>query len=265
MSTALITGASSGIGAAFAQALATRQIDLVLVARSEDKLRQLAQQLQAQYPIQVEVLVQDLTAPGAAKSVFEAVTQKNIAIDLLINNAGFGTYGPFSESSLSKQLEMIQLNILSLVDLTYQFLPQMQQRGSGSIINLSSIAGFQPLPYMSVYAATKAFVLNFSEALWAENQDKGVKVIAVCPGPTQTNFFDIAGFDDLASSSSENQRSATPESVVRDALKALEGDASTVVTGGLPNQIIVNLPRLFPRDTLVKLVEQQFRPKRSTN
>jgi short-subunit dehydrogenase len=141
----------------------------------------------------------------------------------------------------------------------------MQQRGSGSIINLSSIAGFQPLPYMSVYAATKAFVLNFSEALWAENQDKGVKVIAVCPGPTQTNFFDIAGFDDLASSSSENQRSATPESVVRDALKALEGDASTVVTGGLPNQIIVNLPRLFPRDTLVKLVEQQFRPKRSTN
>ncbi|MDP8964100.1 MAG: SDR family NAD(P)-dependent oxidoreductase, partial [Cyanobacteriota bacterium] len=123
MSTALITGASSGIGAAFAQALATRQIDLVLVARSEDKLRQLAQQLQAQYPIQVEVLVQDLTAPGAAKSVFEAVTQKNIAIDLLINNAGFGTYGPFSESSLPKQLEMIQLNILSLVDLTYQFLP----------------------------------------------------------------------------------------------------------------------------------------------
>jgi len=265
MATALITGASSGIGAAFAKALAASQTNLILVARSQDKLNSLAKQLQQQYPIQVEVWVQDLAIPGAATSVFEAITQKNLAIDLLINNAGFGTYGPFSESSLSKQLEMIQLNILSLVDLTYQFLPQMQQRGSGSIINLSSIAGFQPLPYMSVYAATKAFVLNFSEALWAENQDKGVKVIAVCPGPTQTNFFDIAGFDELASSSSENQRSATPESVVRDALKALEGDASTVVTGGLPNQIIVNLPRLFPRDTLVKLVEQQFRPKRSTN
>lgn len=260
MSTALITGASSGIGAAFAQALATRQTDLVLVARSEDKLYSLAQQLQDQYQIQVEVLVQDLTAPGAASKVFEAVTQKNISIDLLINNAGFGTYGSFSETSLPKQLEMIHLNILSLVELTYQFLPQMQQRGSGSIINLSSIAGFQPLPYMSVYAATKAFVLSFSSALWAENREKGLKVLAVCPGPTKTNFFDIAGFDQLASGSSENQRSATPESVVRDALKALEGDNSTVVTGGLPNQIIVNLPRLFPREALVKIVEQQFRP-----
>jgi short-subunit dehydrogenase len=156
---------------------------------------------------------------------------------------------------------MIQLNIMALVDLTYQFLPQMQQRGSGAIINLSSIAGFQPLPYMSVYAATKAFVLSFSEALWAENQEKGVKVIAVCPGPTKTNFFDIAGFEELATGSRENQRSATPESVVRDALKALEGHSSTVVTGGLPNQIIVNLPRFLRRDTLVKLVEQQFRPK----
>jgi short-subunit dehydrogenase len=262
MSTALITGASSGIGAVFAQALAKRQTNLVLVARSQDKLNQLAQQLQEQYPIQVEVLVQDLTAPGAVKSVFEAVTQKNITIDLLINNAGFGTYGSFSESSLPKQLEMIQLNIMALVDLTYQFLPQMQQRGSGAIINLSSIAGFQPLPYMSVYAATKAFVLSFSEALWAENQEKGVKVIAVCPGPTKTNFFDIAGFEELATGSRENQRSATPESVVRDALKALEGHSSTVVTGGLPNQIIVNLPRFLRRDTLVKLVEQQFRPKK---
>jgi short-subunit dehydrogenase len=261
MSTALITGASSGIGAVFAQALAKRQTNLVLVARSQDKLNQLAQQLQEQYPIQVEVLVQDLTGPDAAKSVFEAVTQKNITIDLLINNAGFGTYGSFSESSLPKQLEMIQLNIMALVDLTYQFLPQMQQRGSGAIINLSSIAGFQPLPYMSVYAATKAFVLSFSEALWAENQEKGVKVIAVCPGPTKTNFFDIAGFEELATGSRENQRSATPESVVRDALKALEGQSSTVVTGGLPNQIIVNLPRFLRRDTLVKLVEQQFRPK----
>lgn len=260
MPTALITGASSGIGAVFAQALATRQTDLVLVARSKDKLDLLAQQLQQQYQIQVEVLVQDLTAPTAAASVFEAVTQKNIAIDLLINNAGFGTYGLFSESSLAKQLEMIQLNISALVELTYLFLPQMQQRRSGSIINVSSIAGFQPLPYMSTYAATKAFVLSFSEALWAENRDKGVKVLVVCPGPTQTNFFDIAGFDQLERASSENQRSATPESVVQEALKALEGETSTVVTGGLPNQIIVNLPRLFPRDALVKLVEQQFRP-----
>jgi short-subunit dehydrogenase len=261
MSTALITGASFGIGAAFAQALATRKTDLVLVARSEDKLNQLAQELQQKHDIRVEIIVQDLTASGAATTVFEAVSQKGISIDLLINNAGFGTYGAFSESSLPKQLEMIQLNISSLVDLTYQFLPQMQQRGSGTIINLGSIASFYPLPYMSVYAATKAFVLSFSEALQAENQAKGVRVLAVCPGPTKTNFFDTARFEEFASGSAGNQTAATPESVVRDTLKALEGQASTVVAGGLPNKILVNLPRFFPRYTLVKMIEQQFRPK----
>jgi short-subunit dehydrogenase len=154
MATALITGASSGIGAAFAKALATRQTNLILVARSKDKLDSLAKQLQEQHQIQVEVLGQDLALPGAATSVFEAVTQKNIAIDLLINNAGFGDYGSFSESSLAKQLEMIQVNISALVELTYRFLPGMQQRGSGAIVNVSSIAGFQPLPYRNALYPT---------------------------------------------------------------------------------------------------------------
>jgi short-subunit dehydrogenase len=261
MPTALITGASSGIGAAFAQALANRQTNLVLVARSQDKLNALAQQLQTQYSIQAEVLVKDLAEPGASTSIFEAVTQKNIAIDLLINNAGFGDYGAFSESSLAKQLEMIQVNISALVELTYQFLPQMQKRGSGSIVNLSSIAGFQPMPYMSVYGATKAFVLNFSEALWAENRETGVNVLAVCPGPTQTDFFDRAGFARFESGSADNQRSTSPEAVVQEALDALEKGTSNVVTGGLGNQVIVNLSRFFPRDGLVKVVEQQFRPQ----
>lgn len=260
MSTALITGASSGIGAAFAQALARRKNDLVLVARSQEKLNQLAQDLRQQHGIEVEVLVQDLTAPDAATIVFEAVTHQKIVVDILINNAGFGTYGAFSETSLPKQLEMIQLNVLSLVNLTYQFLPQMQQRGSGTIINLGSIASFYPLPYMSVYAATKAFVLSFSEALWAENQAKGVKVLAVCPGATKTNFFELAGLEEFASSSAGNQTYATPESVVQDTLKALEKPASTMVSG-IPNQMLVNLPRFLPRNTLVKLIEQQFRPK----
>lgn len=261
MATALITGASSGIGAAFAKALAASQTNLILVARSQDKLNSLAKQLQQQYPIQVEVWVQDLAIPGAATSVFEAITQKNLAIDLLINNAGFGDYGIFSESSLATQLEMIQVNISALVELTYQFLPQIQQR-RGTIINISSIAGFQPLPYMSVYAATKAFVLSFSEALWAENREKGVKILAVCPGPTKTDFFERAGFAQLSTGTSENQRSASAEDVVQETLKALQIDTSNVVTGGLRKKIIVNLPRFFPRDMLLKLVEQQFRPSR---
>lgn len=260
MPTALITGASSGIGAVFARELAKRRTDLVLVARSKDKLDSIAQQLREQHQVQVEVLVQDLTVSAAATSVFESVTQKNIAIDILINNAGFGDYGLFSESSLPKQLEMIQLNISALVELTYRFLPQMQQRGSGSIVNLGSTAGFQPLPYMSVYSATKAFVLSFSEALWAENQAKGVKVLAVCPGATRTAFFDVAGFERFSSSGSQRPNESSPEEVVQEALKALEGDGSNVVPG-VGNQIIVNVSRFLPREALLKLVEQQFRPK----
>src|SRR4028119_925016 len=194
MTTALITGASAGIGAAFAQELAARQTNLVLVARSEVKLQQLAQQLQEQYKIQVDVIVQDLTEPKAAKTVFDIVTEKGLTIDLLINNAGFGEYGDFAELNGEQQVKMIQLNILALVDLTHHFLPGMRQRRSGGIINMSSVAAFQPMPYFSVYAATKAFVLSFSEALWAENYRYGVHVLAVCPGPTETNFFQEAGF-----------------------------------------------------------------------
>ncbi|NEN91674.1 MAG: SDR family NAD(P)-dependent oxidoreductase, partial [Okeania sp. SIO3H1] len=149
MKTALITGASSGIGEIFAKELASRKTNLVLVARSEDRLQQLANQLQSQYQIQADVIVQDLTAPAATNSIFETVFQKGLTIDLLVNNAGFGDYGNFTERTLEKQVNMIQLNITALVELTHLFLPRMQQNKSGAIINVSSIGGFQPLPYMS--------------------------------------------------------------------------------------------------------------------
>ena len=252
MPTALITGASAGIGAAFARELASRQTNLFLVARSEEKLQQLAQQLQAQYKIRVDFLVQDLTAPAAAKAVFDAVTQKGLTIDLLINNAGFGEYGSFAELDGELQVKMVQLNILALVDLTHQFLPGMQQRRSGSIINMASTAAFQPMPYFSVYAASKAFVLSFSEALWAENRSYGVHVLAVCPGPTETNFFQEAGFpQSLADVAAQNY---TPsEVVVREALQALKKEQSTVVPGAIGNQVIANLHRFLPRETLASL------------
>lgn len=252
MATALITGASGGIGAAFAKELAARQTNLVLVARKEAKLQQLAQQLQDQYKVQVDVVVQDLTAPASAKSVFDAVTQKGLTIDLLINNAGFGEYGDFAELDGEQQVKMIQLNILALVDLTHQFLPGMRQRRSGGIINMSSTAAFQPMPYFSIYAASKAFVLSFSEALWAENKSYGVHILAVCPGPTETNFFQEAGFpSSLADIAAANY---TPtEVVVREALKALEKDQSTVVPGAIGNQLIANLHRFLPRETLASL------------
>lgn len=252
MTTALITGASAGIGAAFAQELAARRMNLVLVARSDAKLQQLAQQLQNQYKIRVDVLVQDLTTPAAAKSVFDAVTQKGLTIDLLINNAGFGEYGSFAELDGEQQVKMVQLNILALVDLTHQFLPGMRQRRSGSIINMSSTAAFQPMPYFSVYAASKAFVLSFSEALSAENRDYGVDVLAVCPGPTETNFFQEAEFPPLLASAAAANYTPT-EVVVREALQALEKKQSIVVPGGIANQLTANLHRFLPRESLVHL------------
>ena len=257
MKTALITGASSGIGETFAKELAARKTNLVLVARSEDKLHKLANQVESKYQIQTNVIVQDLTASAAAKSIFEVVLEQGLTIDLLVNNAGFGDYGNFTQRPLEKQVNMIQLNITALVELTHLFLPGMQQRQSGGIINVASIGGFQPLPYMSVYGATKAFVLSFSEALWAENRDLGVKIFALCPGPTESDFFQTAEFPESAGEGLQTKLTSAEE-VVQDALEALEKNQSNVVTGGFLSQVIVNTPRFFPRETLATLVEKQF-------
>mgnify|MGYP001604956925 CR=1 FL=1 len=259
LSTALITGASSGIGRVFAKKLAAQGTDLVLVARSEDKLKDLASDLEQQFQINAHVIVQDLTQPDGVSHVVHQVNAWGLAIDGLVNNAGFGDYGAFGDRSRQRQLDMIQLNITSLVDLTHQFLPAMQQRRSGAIVNVSSIAGFQPMPYLSVYAATKAFVLSFSEALWVENRDYGVKVVALCPGPTETEFFKVAQFP-LTFAEQTPQKLTSPEEVVRDALEAIASNTPTVVSGGLLNQVIVNLPRFFPRPTLANVVGSQFRP-----
>jgi uncharacterized protein len=259
MGTALITGASSGIGAAFAEALAKRGMNVVLVARSEDRLLALANTLKSQYSIQADVMVQDLTQPDAATMVYKAVEALGIEVDLLINNAGFGDYGAFGDRPRQTQLDMVQLNIAALVDLTHQFLPQMQERRSGSILNIASIAGFQPMPYLSVYAATKAFVLSFSEALWAENQTTGVHIMAVCPGPTESRFFEVANFPQTLAS--DGQGIVSAEVVVQEALQALDKRQSNVVTGGMGNQMIVNAARFLPRQTLVNGIAKLFRPK----
>ncbi|MBE9109774.1 SDR family oxidoreductase [Nodosilinea sp. LEGE 07298] len=247
MTTALITGASAGIGAAFAQQLAARRTDLVLVARSEDKLQALADSLSHQYQIQVDIVVQDLTVTYATETLFQTVQQLGRAIDLLVNNVGIGDYGDFAESDRDLQLKMVQLNIATAVDLSHRFLPGMRQRRTGGIINLSSVAAFQAMPYFSIYAASKAFILSFSEALWAENKSYGVHVLAVCPGPVGSKFFKDAGFPpflvDVAA------KVDTPvETVVRDTLKAFDKRESMVVPGSLINPILAALPRFLPRE-----------------
>ncbi|MGB3759652.1 MAG: SDR family oxidoreductase [Rivularia sp. (in: cyanobacteria)] len=257
MPTALITGASGGIGKCFAQKLAAKNTNLVIVARSEDKLNVLAQELQQQYKINIEVIVKDLSQTSAPQEVFDAVQAKGLSVDILINNAGFGDYGEFVQTDCDRQIQMIQLNNIAVVALTHKFLPQMRERGSGSIINVSSIAAYQPLPYVSVYAATKAFVRSFSEALWAENRQYGVRVLVVSPGPTETNFFEEANFPPALARNAKSM--STPEEVVDEAMKALENGNAAVVVGGIASKFITGLSSVMPRETLLNVLEKQFK------
>lgn len=185
MTYTLITGASGGIGAELARLAAKDGHDLILVARSEDKLKELAKELSN---VNVIILTADLAQHGAAQRLSEELSSRGLEVDTLINNAGFGDFGPFVKSELSKQQQMLQLNITTLMELTRLLLPAMVERGNGRIMNVASLAAFMPGPGMSVYYATKAFVLSFSEALHEELRGSGVTVTALCPGPVKTGF-----------------------------------------------------------------------------
>ena len=186
--TVLITGASSGIGAELAKIFAVEGYNLVLVARSEDKLNQLAATLQKNAPIQITVLAKDLSQPGAAEEIYTALQSQNIPVDILVNNAGYGTHGRFDRLDLGEELAMLEVNVLSLVKLTRLFLPGMIARGSGRILNVGSTGSFSPAPLMASYGGSKSFVLSFSEALSEELKGTGITVTALCPGATHSGF-----------------------------------------------------------------------------
>src|SRR5260221_7684573 len=224
MNTTLITGASSGIGEVFARKLAARGHNLLLVARSEDKLISLCNDLGRNQSIHAQYVAMDLSEADASARLFEETQKRGLEIDFLINNAGFGSMGDFSDLELARELNMIDLNVRSLVDLTHRFLGPMRARKRGSIINVASTAGFQAVPFMATYAATKAFVLSFSEALWEENRPYGVKVMALCPGVTDTNFFDAAKIQRPPARVAQ-----TPEAVVEAALRGLAPSQSHVM------------------------------------
>jgi short-subunit dehydrogenase len=225
--TALITGASSGIGEAFAQILAARGMNLVLVARSAEKLRAMAQELSEQHGIRAEVVPADLCHEGAAQEVYRRTQELGVPVDLLVNNAGFGTFGRFDTLALEREHEENMLNVTALVDLTHAFVPAMVERKAGGVINVASIAAFQAVPYQAVYGASKAFVLSFSLALWAEYRKRGVRVVALCPGPTATNFFRVLGSDEVPRLGSMHK----PEAVVIAGLHALEQGRPYAVEG----------------------------------
>lgn len=258
-STALITGASSGIGEAFARLLAAEGSSLILVARSEVKLQALAAELAERYNIHAEVIVADLSVVGVTRRVWEEVAAHGLAVDLLINNAGFGSYGTFDFLALPLETQQISLNITALVELTHLFLPGMLARKSGAVINVSSTAGFQPVPYMAVYGATKAFVLSFSEALWSEYRPRGIRVLALCPGATASAFKEVAGLD-LPSF----RKGAMAASVAAAALRALSQGRSYVVPGG-KNYWSSLSSRFAPRAWVAQIGARMMRPSASAS
>src|SRR5437870_6725534 len=226
MNTTLITGASSGIGEAFARKLAARGHNLLLVARTEEKLVMLCSELGRIQSIRAQYVAMDLAEPAAPARLFEETQQRDLQIDFLINNAGFGSMGDFAKLDLERELNMIDLNIGALVDLTHRFLQPMRERRRGRIINVASTAGFQAVPFMTTYAATKAFVLSFSEALWEENRPYGIRVMALCPGVTDTNFFAAAH-----ARKPPARIAQTPEEVVDRALSGLARGKNHIVSG----------------------------------
>src|ERR1041385_6980246 len=248
MNTTLITGASSGIGEAFARALAIRGDNLLLVARSEDKLIRLCSELGRTGSIHCQHFALDLSMRESPAKLFEETKARGLEIDLLINNAGFGSMGEFATQDLAHELNMIDLNVRSLVEMSYRFLRPMRERKSGAIINVASTAGFQPVPYMATYAATKAFVLSFSEALWEENRPYGIEVMALCPGVTQTNFFEASRMQRPPARTSQ-----TPDEVVDTALRALKRHKSSVISGWT-NFMAVGAERVAPRKLILKAV-----------
>jgi short-subunit dehydrogenase len=255
MNTTLITGASSGIGEAFARSLASLGRNVFLVARSEDKLIALCNELGRVSSIRAQHLAIDLSKPDSAAHLFEEGKKRGLIIDMLINNAGFGSMGDFTRLDLTRELNMVDLNIKALVELTQRFLIPMRERKQGTIINVASTAGFQPVPFMATYAATKAFVLSFSEALWEENRPHGVHVMTLCPGVTETNFFEAA----------QVQRppmrvAQTAEDVVDAAMRGLARKKHLVVSGWT-NLFMVEAERFVPRSLVIRMAGKAMRPR----
>ncbi len=253
MKTTLITGASSGIGEAFARRLASEGENVLLVARTEEKLAALCSELGRAHNINAQFVAMDLVEKDAPAKLFAETQERGLEVEFLINNAGFGSMGDFTTLEIERELLMIDLNVKALVALTYLFLKPMRERGRGSIINVASTAGFQPVPYMTTYAATKAFVLSFSDALWEENRAHGITVMALCPGVTDTNFF----------AASEMERppmrvSQTPEQVVKTALSGLKRGRGHIISGWT-NYLLTETERLVPRSVVTRIAGKVLR------
>jgi uncharacterized protein len=255
MNIALITGASSGIGEAFARKLASLGRNVFLIARSEDKLIALCNELGRTKGIRAQYLSIDLTEADAPARLFAEIEKRGLIVDLLVNNAGFGAMDDFAEIDLALQLNIIDLNVKALVDLTHRFLQPMRKRRQGTIVNVASTAGFQPVPFMATYSASKAFVLNFTEALSEENRPYGVHIMALCPGVTETNFFEASKME-----RPPMRVAQSPEDVVDAACRGMTRKKSLVISGWF-NFFMVEAERFVPRSFILRMVGRALRPK----
>jgi uncharacterized protein len=251
--TALITGASSGIGRAFAHRAAAEGADLILVARRAANLELIAVELRARHGVAVHVIPADLAVPHAAASLHDDLLARGLNVDVLINNAGIGIHGDVIETDLTAVSTQIALNVTALAELSALLLPQMVARETGAIVNIASTAAFQPVAHMAVYAATKAFVLSFSRALWAETRGSGVQVLAVCPGATDTEFFETAGEDAAVGSRRR------PADVVDTTVRALSRSRPSAVDGFL-NAFMAALATRLPERLAINIAERSVRP-----
>jgi short-subunit dehydrogenase len=248
--TALITGSSGGIGEEFAVQFAKRKVNLVLVARREDKLAELRAKLLELSPgLTIDVIAADLSVPGAAVELATRIGDLGRVIDILVNNAGVGLHGDFVRQSVGENAAQIQLNCMTLVELTALFMPAMTQARRGLVINVASTAAFQPTPGMAVYGATKAFVLSFTESLWQETKSTGVRVFALCPGATETEFFARTGEEFLTNGRQTSQQ------VVDTAIAAIDKSTPTVISG-LRNAVMANGYRIAPRRFLLQMSQR---------
>ncbi len=252
---ALITGASAGIGVALAEELASGGTKLVLTARRKDRLDELARRLTATYKINTEVFPADLADANAPERLFAFTKEEGIEIDLLINNAGFGQYGEFHSVEKQRLLDMVQVNCSAVVHLTRLYLPEMVARRRGDILILASTASFQAVPYISTYAATKAFDLLFAEGLAEEMKPYGIRVCALCPGSTESEFHTVSGQEKF------KHNAETTEKVAHTGLKALVAGKSYVISG-LGNYLGAHCERLVPRRFVTKVAAGMFRPKK---
>jgi uncharacterized protein len=252
--TCLITGASSGIGAEIARGLAARGLSLALVARREDRLRELADELTERHGVEAEVLAGDVSDERGREGLIAEVEKRGLTIEVLVNNAGFGSGGRFTELDPAKETSMVRTNAEAIVALTGHYLPEMADRGRGAVLNVASLIAFQPVPFQATYGATKAFVLSFTDALHEEMRGTGVTVCAVCPGPVRTEFGEQGGFGGADDRIPGALWLEAPK-VAEDAIRALEaGDRVTVPGAG--NQIAALWGQHLPRSVLLPLVKR---------